>query len=406
MELIEADLDARPDCILLAEFVATQAEDAFAELVRRHGRLVLRTCCRVLGRIEDAEDAAQAVFLTLAQNAGKLKRETSLAGWLHRVAWRVGLDSRKMAGRRRQREQEARLPASQVSPEAAAEQEEYHRCVDQEVQALPAKYRLPVILHHLEGHTKEETAHLLRENAGTVSTRLDRARRLLRDRLVKRGLVLSAGTLTMLLAQAGTAAEFSLDFLARTTKAAGLVATGKTAAAELVSVQAVTLTQGAMNMLWKVKIKKLVGWSCAGLVFAVGMLIAIDSLSAENPPGISLVKPGEGAFVVGPCQVEPDKGLIKDGLTCKYIATGIQISQILFVKSEQYELTISITTATKIVEKDGLRYTLFDANNKEVAAGPLPLAKALKAGETAEVDIELRRNPTGLRLVIQKPEAK
>src|SRR3990170_346454 len=69
--------------------------------------MVLSVCRQVLENPADAEDAAQAVFLVLARKAGSLRRETSVAGWLHRVAVCVARAVRKSDGRRRVREQEA-----------------------------------------------------------------------------------------------------------------------------------------------------------------------------------------------------------------------------------------------------------------------------------------------------------
>lgn len=77
---------SRLDGELLSEFASTRAEAPFAELVRRPMPMVLGVCRRVLGGLPNAEDAAQAVFLTLAQKAGSLRPRAELAGWLHRLA--------------------------------------------------------------------------------------------------------------------------------------------------------------------------------------------------------------------------------------------------------------------------------------------------------------------------------
>src|ERR1700746_854170 len=78
---------------LLAVYESEHGQAAFAELMRRHGPMVLRTCRRVLGHGPDAEDAFQATFVLLARRASQLRREVrgalSLGGWLHRVACRT-----------------------------------------------------------------------------------------------------------------------------------------------------------------------------------------------------------------------------------------------------------------------------------------------------------------------------
>src|SRR5438067_2240517 len=89
-----------PDVQLLRAFVAAQGDDAFAELVRRHGPMVLATCRRVLTDAHDAEDAFQAVFLVLARKAASI-HGTNLAGWLYGVAVRTARGVRLMRERRR-----------------------------------------------------------------------------------------------------------------------------------------------------------------------------------------------------------------------------------------------------------------------------------------------------------------
>src|SRR5262245_24414 len=85
---------------LLERFCEHQDQTAFAELVRRHGTLVLGMCRRVLQQAQDAEDAFQATFLLLAQKADSLGKHESVANWLFAVAQRVAAKAKISAIRR------------------------------------------------------------------------------------------------------------------------------------------------------------------------------------------------------------------------------------------------------------------------------------------------------------------
>src|SRR5262245_7299053 len=102
----------RPRCEgegdLLGRYVSSGDEGAFAELLRRHGPMVLGLCRRVVGDDHAAEDVFQATFLTLARKAGSVRRPESLAAWLHGTAFRLAVRARR--SRRRNRTLDAQAP--------------------------------------------------------------------------------------------------------------------------------------------------------------------------------------------------------------------------------------------------------------------------------------------------------
>jgi RNA polymerase sigma factor (sigma-70 family) len=200
--------DDAPDGELLERFRGGRDQCAFAVLVRRHGPLVWGVCRRVLGDRHDAEDAFQAAFLILVKKAHSIRRAESLGAWLHRVARQLA--QRARANRDRRRQVEAGRGAAGAAGASLSEElslREGLAILDEELGRLPEKFRAPVVLCYLQGRTNEEAARELGCAAGTLKSRLGRARELLARRLVRRGVALPAGAAAVLLATgAGEAA--------------------------------------------------------------------------------------------------------------------------------------------------------------------------------------------------------
>jgi RNA polymerase sigma factor (sigma-70 family) len=229
------NLAAMTDGELLEHFATRHEEPAFAELVSRHGPMVLRTCQRVLHRPQDAEDAFQAAFIVLVRRAGALSHIKCLGSWLHAVAARVALKARGNTGRRQSRErqtEEAVLAEAVGRPSSEAGPSDLRPVLDEELTRLPEKYRAPIVLCYLEGKSTDQTADQLGWKRGTVACRLSRARDLLRNRLRRRGLALSAGALGVMLTQQALFASVPATLTGATTQAAMLTAAGKAAGAD------------------------------------------------------------------------------------------------------------------------------------------------------------------------------
>ncbi|MGC1272093.1 MAG: sigma-70 family RNA polymerase sigma factor, partial [Planctomycetaceae bacterium] len=174
------------DADLLNRFAAVRDETAFAELVRRHGRLVWGVCRRRLDSREDAEDAFQATFLILAVKAGTIRQPAALAGWLHRTATRTSL--RIASSSSREIADEAASGGLDAFSELA--RRESIAAVDEELVRLPHRYRDAIVLFHLDGLDRRQVAERLGVSDVAVKSLLARGRSLLRSRLARRGVAL------------------------------------------------------------------------------------------------------------------------------------------------------------------------------------------------------------------------
>lgn len=249
-------LEKRTDRELLKAFAHVRDEAAFAELVRRHGPLVWSVCQRVLGRSADAEDAAQAVFLALAQQASRWETFQSVAPWLHRVGHDIAVNHLKSHRARERREKEAAMMNLRAE-EPAGLSDEQGALLHEEIEALPEKYRQAIVLCHLEGMSLEQAADIMARPKATVGTWVLRGRERLRNRLARRGLVLSLAALTSLLSAEAGAAEPPVSFVTSTAAAAVRFVAGNsggTGAGMLLSTSA-SLAKGALERMSYAKLQ-------------------------------------------------------------------------------------------------------------------------------------------------------
>jgi RNA polymerase sigma factor (sigma-70 family) len=270
--------DAHSDAQLLESFIVRRDPAAFELLLRQHGPMVLGVCRRLLGNEADAEDALQATFLVLVRKAASIMPREQVGNWLYGVAYRTALKSRAMNAKRRYRELHARPAADAAGP--ADPWTELQAILDAELERLPAKYRAPVVLCDLEGKTHREAARLLGWPDGTLSTRLIAARRLLADRLTRRGLTLSAGAISALVAQHAAPAALATA-LAQ--------ATLNLTAGAAVSTKVALLAEGVLKAMLLAKLK-----TTAGVL--VGLLLLGAVVGGFVYPGNGAAEDGiEGA---------------------------------------------------------------------------------------------------------------
>ena len=165
--------------------MTTHEEAEFTELVQRQSRFAFRVAYAVLLNAHDAEDAVQETFLKLYRNGGWQKAENERA-FLARAAWRVAVDHRRSAhpaGMVTDAEPQVDPASSQPSPERALVAANQHAVVHAMIDALPEELRLPLVLSASGELNSREIARILRVPEGTVRTRLQRARLMLRQKL-------------------------------------------------------------------------------------------------------------------------------------------------------------------------------------------------------------------------------
>ena len=238
---------------LLQRFRLQRDELAFATLVHRHGPMVLGIAQRILGQSDLLDDVFQATFLVLAKRGRQMETWPSVAGWLVQVARRTALQARAKSARRTRHEQQAAAMTANsnaAEPAEVVSQRDLSQLLDAELARLPSKYRTPLVLCHLEGQTKEETARQLGWPVGSVSGRLARGKKLLQARLLRRGIVpaLATGIFTM---PAANAHLPSLLIQATTMLASNVVHQ----TSQVPTSSAVVLAQGVMTSMMMTKVK-------------------------------------------------------------------------------------------------------------------------------------------------------
>ncbi len=169
-----------------AEWIrAAKAGDAaaFGRLVERHERMVLRTALRLLGRMEEAQDAAQEAFLRMHKYLERFDESRDLGPWLYRLVVNACHD---LASRRRGARlvplddlRDAEHPTSRTGPdeiEQALTAAEQRRLIADALTELPEKERAVIVLRDLEGLSTGEVARILGSSEGTVRSQASTGR--------------------------------------------------------------------------------------------------------------------------------------------------------------------------------------------------------------------------------------
>lgn len=175
----------------LVNLAVTDDKDAFGEVVRRWERKIFALCFGMLGREDDARDAAQEAFIAAYRNLSNFRGEAKVSSWLHRIAVNQCLTTKRRQKTRSEdfiddedgSEERIFVAAARYSPANEAEQDERLKIVRQAVGALPTDLRQVIVMKEFEEMTFQEISETLELPLSTVKSRLYTALKQLRMRL-------------------------------------------------------------------------------------------------------------------------------------------------------------------------------------------------------------------------------
>ncbi len=175
----------------LVELAVKTEPEAFGEIVKRWERKIFALCFGMLGREDEARDAAQEAFVAAYRNIGNFRGEAKVSSWLHRIAVNQCLTTKRRARTRSEEylddeshEEERVFVASAIySPSNQTEQAERNVLVRQAVGSLPIDLRQVVVMKEFEDMTFQEISDTLEIPLSTVKSRLYTALKQLRSKL-------------------------------------------------------------------------------------------------------------------------------------------------------------------------------------------------------------------------------
>jgi len=190
-----AELSSAADRDLVAT-AAAGLEGSFEELVKRYQRPISAYVYRMVGDYESALDLTQEIFIKVYGSLSRYRPEFKFSTWIYKIAHNSAVDHlRRNGGRERSlvngtEADQYDLPIESDSPSPEQESEREERRVELEliVKSLPPAYRELIVLRHSQDLTYEEIVDVTGLPLGTVKNRLFRARELMRQILIERGI--------------------------------------------------------------------------------------------------------------------------------------------------------------------------------------------------------------------------
>jgi len=171
-------------------------DGSFEELVRRYQRPISAYVYRMLGDYEAALDLTQEIFIKVYGSVQRYRSEFKFSTWIYRIAHNAAVDQLRRNSTREQSLMhtndgdsfELPIESGRLSPEQESERKERRGEIESVIRALPANYRELIILRHSQDLTYEEIVEVTGLPLGTVKNRLFRAREMMRQEFVDRGI--------------------------------------------------------------------------------------------------------------------------------------------------------------------------------------------------------------------------
>lgn len=189
------DLSLVSDRELVA--IAVEGFDgSFEELVRRYQRPISAYVYRMVGNYESALDLTQEIFIKVYNSLNRYRAEFKFSTWIYKIAHNAAVDHLRRSATREQPlvvgpegdSFDLPLESSHLSPEQESERKERRGEIEAVVRALPANYRELIILRHSQDLSYEEIVEVTGLPLGTVKNRLFRAREMMRQQFVDKGI--------------------------------------------------------------------------------------------------------------------------------------------------------------------------------------------------------------------------
>jgi len=168
-------------------------KNSYAQLVERHKRMVFNVAYRILGNTEDAEDAAQEVFLRAYLALPRFRKKSKFSTWLYSIVSNVCITKKKKKDKyanfiEASMQSDSQMENASDNPEGILEKREFADRVQQLVASLPARYSIIITLRYFREFSYDEIAETLGLPIGTVKVRLFRAKEMLKKLAVKHNL--------------------------------------------------------------------------------------------------------------------------------------------------------------------------------------------------------------------------